>query len=407
MSRPNKSSKTSSKKKKLLKISLLGVSLAAGFLIAIVLQDSFTTYPTNRVALADPDDLRQLPEPTHFTTRLLFGGDIMLGRDVEKNSLSSQLQYAYPFSKLDTLERDRYQAWIANLECPSTTTDVPYIEQTTLLRFNCPVEFLPELVKWFDVVSLSNNHTDNVNGNIGLLETRDNLEANDIQYFGHYDNSVVDDICEIVAVEAVLHFSDNTLEMTKLPLAMCGLHGVFKVPLDSEIAEINPYGELLPTFVMPHMGAEYQPSNDTIRQVAFRKMVDAGADAVLGGHPHWVQNTEVYKDKLIVYSMGNLIFDQDFSAEVKRGAMFDVTLNIAFDENTAEWVKLAQKCAAFKDDCLEQAAALGLDELEATYRYDVVATNLIDMVVRKASASVEVGVLQRTDWASTSAKLQN
>jgi poly-gamma-glutamate synthesis protein (capsule biosynthesis protein) len=375
-------------------------------LLAVFFQESLTTYPTQRTALSAPSDLQKLPEPTHFSSRLLFGGDIMLGRKVETTSLASTLSYAYPFSKLDSFEKDKYQAWIANLECPSTTTTVPYVEQTTYLRFNCPVEFLPELAKWFDVVSLSNNHTDNVNGSVGLAETRQHLDENDIQYFGHYDNSVTDDICEVVSVDAVLYFDDNGAESTKLPLALCGLHGVFKIPLDSEIASINKYAELLPTIVMPHMGAEYQASADSIREMVYRKVIDAGADAVIGNHPHWVQNTEIYKGKLIAYSMGNLIFDQQFSSEVQRSAMFDVTINAKFNENSAEWAKIAQGCAVFKDDCLRQAEAKGLDKLKVEFSYDVVPALLVDMVARRATGSVAAGVLDRTNWEITSDGLE-
>jgi poly-gamma-glutamate synthesis protein (capsule biosynthesis protein) len=49
--------------------------------------------------------------------------------------------------------------------------------------------------------------------------------------------------------------------------------------------------------------------------------VDAGADLIIGNHPHWVQAVELYKGKLIAYAHGNFIFDQMWSPEVRRGVL--------------------------------------------------------------------------------------
>lgn len=61
--------------------------------------------------------------------------------------------------------------------------------------------------------------------------------------------------------------------------------------------------------VMPHWGNEHEPlANDEQRRMA-RLLLDAGADAVIGGHPHVVQDYEVYRGKPILYSLGNFVFD--------------------------------------------------------------------------------------------------
>src|SRR5688500_5473438 len=48
-------------------------------------------------------------------------------------------------------------------------------------------------------------------------------------------------------------------------------------------------------------------------------MIDAGADAVIGTHAHWVQGMEFYRGKLIAYGLGNFIFDQGFDRETTQG----------------------------------------------------------------------------------------
>ncbi|MDP3725205.1 MAG: CapA family protein [Nanoarchaeota archaeon] len=55
-------------------------------------------------------------------------------------------------------------------------------------------------------------------------------------------------------------------------------------------------------------------------------MVRAGADLVIGHHPHVAQEVEKYKNGWIAYSLGNFVFDQDFSEETMRGAMARVLI---------------------------------------------------------------------------------
>jgi poly-gamma-glutamate capsule biosynthesis protein CapA/YwtB (metallophosphatase superfamily) len=64
--------------------------------------------------------------------------------------------------------------------------------------------------------------------------------------------------------------------------------------------------------VQVHAGFQFQDAaSDNIREVA-RKAIDAGADIVVAHHPHVLQGMEWYKGKLIAYSLGNFVFDQNF-----------------------------------------------------------------------------------------------
>jgi poly-gamma-glutamate synthesis protein (capsule biosynthesis protein) len=78
-----------------------------------------------------------------------------------------------------------------------------------------------------------------------------------------------------------------------------------------------------------HWGREYT-HDPTDRQVELaHAAVDAGADLVIGSHPHWVQGIELYKGKLITYSLGNFVFDQMWSQETREG----VIAKYVFDED--------------------------------------------------------------------------
>jgi poly-gamma-glutamate synthesis protein (capsule biosynthesis protein) len=77
-----------------------------------------------------------------------------------------------------------------------------------------------------------------------------------------------------------------------------------------------------------HWGAEYVSTPQTAGGVAdddpvelAHMAVDAGADWIIGNHPHWVQAVEIYKGKFIAYGHGNFIFDQMWSYETRVGVI--------------------------------------------------------------------------------------
>lgn len=73
------------------------------------------------------------------------------------------------------------------------------------------------------------------------------------------------------------------------------------------------------TIVQLHAGYQFQTAPSESVAAAARLAIDAGADIVIAHHPHVLQGMEWYKDHLIVYSLGNFIFDQDFLATFRSG----------------------------------------------------------------------------------------
>ena len=57
-----------------------------------------------------------------------------------------------------------------------------------------------------------------------------------------------------------------------------------------------------------------------------RRLVRAGADLVVGGHPHWVQGLERYRGAVIAHSLGNLVFDMDFMEQTMEGVVLTARL---------------------------------------------------------------------------------
>jgi poly-gamma-glutamate capsule biosynthesis protein CapA/YwtB (metallophosphatase superfamily) len=76
--------------------------------------------------------------------------------------------------------------------------------------------------------------------------------------------------------------------------------------------------------VLPHWGQQYTARPVPDQRTVARVLVGAGADLVVGSHPHWVQGAEVYRGKLVAYSLGNFVFDMDFSRQTQEGAALEL-----------------------------------------------------------------------------------
>ena len=82
------------------------------------------------------------------------------------------------------------------------------------------------------------------------------------------------------------------------------------------VKSLNPDNFLI---ISLHWGEEYKLINSSAQQKLAHQLIEAGADLIIGHHPHVVQNIEKYQGKLIFYSLGNFIFDQYFSPDTQQG----------------------------------------------------------------------------------------
>ncbi len=385
---------------------IAGVAVAL-ILVGIFVSALWASYAPKQINTATQQEAPK-PKPVSVSANTLFFGNVYWGRYINDWSMKSELKTAYPFSRLNEFDRSKYDAWIAGLECPTvagfTQTS---LEEDTTLSFNCSPDYLPEAAKWFTAFTLANNHTDN-RGAEGFAETRQRLDANSIQHFGHYDPYLVEDACEVLALPVKVTYDDTSVASEHLPVALCAYHGVFKIPPPDAIAEIAKYSQYMPVIAMPHMGKEYVATPDEIKTTTYRALIDSGADVVLGDHPHWVQTTEAYKGKLIVYSMGNFMFDQQDSQEVTRSAAINVVMKTtnADSSELEEWLTLGKTCATFKDDCLATAASLQFKELPISYQYGVVGTDDGGKIAKPATEPQQKAILQRLNWQATMSQLQ-
>jgi len=231
----------------------------------------------------------------------LFVGDMMFDRGVESLSMMNN-NFNYPFEKINAFFKN-IDFIIGNLEGPIVENPVYVSDRSMNFSFN---KKIAEVLKDnnFNLVSLANNHTMNMKKQ-GLEETREFLTSNSIDFAGHpFTCSIIDiysnDNFVLYAVNTTYPFNCSDEEI---------VDNIETIPEDKFL------------IVMPHWGQEYShiPSS---RQVELaHKMIDAGADLIIGGHPHVIQSIEKYNNKIIFYSLGNFIFDQYFSQETQQGLL--------------------------------------------------------------------------------------
>ncbi|HWB33740.1 MAG TPA: CapA family protein [Candidatus Paceibacterota bacterium] len=236
------------------------------------------------------------------TLHTLFVGDVMLDRNVAVHA--AQAGDDVLFAGVEPLFKSKDMV-IGNLE--GTITDNQSIAQQdhSILRFTFDPHFAAFLKSiGFTALSQANNHSLDF-GQSGYLNTVAYLQAADIGSFGH-----------------ALNEENLSLELSGKGQTLClvGYMELFKpdpTSVINEIARLRPLcSEVV---VMPHWGVEYM-HDPTAAQVSLaHEFIDAGADVVVGGHPHVVEPLEIYNNHAIFYSLGNFLFDQPFSPQVKRG----------------------------------------------------------------------------------------
>ncbi|MAA78976.1 MAG: hypothetical protein CL916_06920, partial [Deltaproteobacteria bacterium] len=334
--------------------------------------------------------------------RLAFFGDIFWGRGVDVRARSRPEGYEFPFVHLSKFQKKTAETWIGNLECPITRTQESYSQMKKLLKFSCKPDYLSFARSYFDIFSLANNHTNNMEEVHGFEQTKSFLDTYKFQYFGTFDNARTTDICEVVSVNA--HAIDGLGEIKEMalssfPIALCGYHNVLGLPLQNEIDIISKYASHFFTIVMPHQGEEYLPRQNRWQEKVYRLMVDAGADVIVGGHTHSIQGVEWYKNKPIIYSLGNFIFDQQFGTTA-YGIVYRMEIFVEGHDSWIHpdvWIDVAD-CNTFQDTCLENAVHLDLEKPRFSYSQDIVISHNKKMQPQPASASVSKQKMKEMGW---------
>ena len=246
---------------------------------------------------------------------ILFTGDILLDRGVREVINHRGVDYLFT-QEVDSLFASCDYV-VANLECPATT-----IRQPDFKRYVFRAE--PE---WLDVLrahgithlNLANNHSID-QGRAGLVDTKRNIEAAGMIPFGAGLN-----MAEAVEPLIITHHPTPITHQRNIyivPTLRLALENysylpdkpcVSQEPEDSLVARIRRLRANDPRAVIvvcPHWGGEHTLRPIPSQIETAHRIIDAGADLIVGHHTHTLQTIEVYRGRRIYYSIGNFIFDQ-------------------------------------------------------------------------------------------------
>ena len=224
---------------------------------------------------------------------LLSFGDTMLGREVERKIIKNGED---PFEKIRGAEGN----FLKGLDFISVNLEGPITENTQCQKKAYSFRFLPKTAKLLfenkiNIANLANNHSFDC-GKKGVSDTKENLDYFGIDYFGgdKLSNSYV--IKEVGGKKTAFVGIDDTFRRINI-------NNFYQ--LITDLKKENDY-----LVVNIHWGYEYNKLPSKRQTEIAHKLIDSGADVVIGHHPHIIQPMEIYKNKAIFYSLGNFVFDQ-------------------------------------------------------------------------------------------------
>jgi poly-gamma-glutamate synthesis protein (capsule biosynthesis protein) len=232
-------------------------------------------------------------------------GDIMLGRTVNQQMVAAHDEF--PFNYTGAFLRG-FDLTVGNLECVVSTLGSPEPKQFTF-EAN-PIGFQRLMDAGFRIVSVANNHS----GDYGKAAFADML-----QHLGHYDITPIGGGVNYAQAHSPIFTTVRGTTIGFLAYCEIGPDYFAATPttpghawlepdaMRADIAAARPQCDFL--IVFTHWGIEYTTVETGHQQDMAHVAIDAGADLVVGCHPHVIQPSEIYRGKPIVYSLGNFVFD--------------------------------------------------------------------------------------------------
>lgn len=257
-------------------------------------------------------------EKEDIETTLVAGGDVMLSRHVGTKIRESG-DSALPFREIYNIFNEADIAFV-NLESPFHN-EGGYV--TEGMVFKSEPETIEGLnLAGIDVVSLANNHTRN-RSETGLLYTFDYLLENNIDYVGAGNNFEEAHLEKILEKEGIKFaflaytYSDGANFESSVTIDDPDVAFMDVIKMKEDVERARKISDVV--VVSMHAGVEYKNYPNVQQKEFAREAINSGADLILGHHPHVVQSIEKYNNGFIIYSMGNLVFDQMWSEETREG----------------------------------------------------------------------------------------
>ncbi len=294
----------------------IGVVIAVIICLVVGVSTGFFTKTT-----VQSDDLIPVAdsETTSTSITISFAGDCTLGTDIYFNqSTSFDAVYAsvgdpsyFMANVVDIFSNDDYT--VVNLEGVLTDLDT---RADKTYAFKGPTEYTEILTAGsIEAVSLANNHSHDY-GSESFVDTEEALDEAGVVHFGYDDIAYVD-------VEGV--------EVALIGTYMLAQGMDIQDEMVANIEAARQEGAQV-VIVYMHWGVETETVPTTEQVQLGHIAIDAGADLVVGTHPHVIQGYEKYNGRYIVYSLGNFCFGGNSNPSDKDCMIFQQTFTVTGDD---------------------------------------------------------------------------
>lgn len=286
--------------------------------------------PPVKVAEAEPKPIKEIKEmvagisvkSASATTSLVFVGDIMMDRGVRRSvDRNGSGDYDYLFHRAPFLKEADIA--FANLEGPVSDQGV---DRHNLYSFRMDPKSIEALANaGFDVLSVANNHMGDW-GYEAFVDTLNRLTGANIVYTGGGLNQAEAEGVKVIEKNGTKFGFVGFSDVGPNNLAATGDRAGIVIASEESVSRVISAAATRADVVVAsfHFGDEYELQPNERQKKLARLAIDSGAKIVVGHHPHVIEPVEQYKGGVIVYSLGNFIFDQYFSEATMIGGVLSV-----------------------------------------------------------------------------------
>ncbi len=306
-------------------VSMVVILTSASYLHAHRLEATLINYRQANKEITQPQLKKEKISQNEGDISLIAVGDIMLSRIVASKIKTNKDPY-YPFLNTTDYLRDA-DITFGNLENPITAGRAIEVHEMVFHADPGMEKVLGDV--GFDVLSLANNHSPNF-GAKGLIDTFSYLDQVGVLHPGAGKTSKEANSPVYITRKgktfAFLAYNDPDVVPKEYEATekRAGTAFMRSEKMIESVKEAKQKADFV--IVSIHSGKEYTKIPNTSQTNFAHKAIDAGAEMVIGHHPHVIQSVEKYNGKYILYSLGNFVFDQRWE-ETKLGLSAKIFFN--------------------------------------------------------------------------------
>lgn len=257
------------------------------------------------------------------SAKFIFVGDVMLSRHIG-TIMERRQDYSFPF-KLILPYLTEADLVFGNLESPVSDRGQ---SAGHLYSFRADPRVIAGLKNaGFTVLSVANNHAFDY-GLEAFTDTINNLKTAGLAYTGGGNNFVEAHqgaFKEINGIKIIILAYTDLLPKSQMATEkQAGFAYLDEAQMVKDIKAAKEKSDLV--IVSFHWGREYETKSNNRQKKVAREAVEAGASLIIGHHPHVAQEIGEIQGVPVAYSLGNFVFDQNFSTETKTGLIFEVNV---------------------------------------------------------------------------------